>query len=57
MKKYKVEITETLQKIIEINSSSEEDAINQVRNDYGSEKITLDSNDFIEFEINTIKEL
>ncbi len=51
MKKYKVEITETLQKIIVIDALSEEDAIEKVKSEYSSERIILDSNDFVDVEI------
>ncbi len=51
MKKYKIEITETLQRIIVIDALSEEDAIEKVKSEYSSERIVLDSNDFIDVEI------
>ncbi len=51
MKKYKIEITETLQRIIVIDALSEEDAIIKVKSEYSSERIILDSNDFVDVEI------
>lgn len=50
--KYKIEITETLQKIIEVESPSYDEAFENVLNDYNAGKIILDSDDFICFEIN-----
>lgn len=39
--KFKIEITETLQRIIEIEANSAEEAITSVRRDYRSEDVVL----------------
>lgn len=52
-KTYKVEVTETLQRIVEVKANSKEDAIEKVIEMYGNEEIVLDWQDFVgnEFEI------
>ena len=45
---YKVEIIETLQTIIEVDSSDEEAALIHVMQLYRDEKIVLDSSNFID---------
>ena len=45
MNKYKVEITEYLQRVIEVDAESEEDAIALVKEDYRKENIVLDDFD------------
>lgn len=50
MKKYKIEITETLQRTIEVEKDSILDALNEVELKYNNEEIVLDSSDFIEKE-------
>ena len=45
MNKYKVEITEYLQRVIEVDAESEEDAIAMVKEDYRKENIVLDDFD------------
>ena len=51
--KYQVEITETLQKIVTVDAEDELSAVITVKQLYRSEKIVLDSSDFIdtEFEV------
>lgn len=51
MKTYKIEITETLQRIIEIDATSEIEAYDIIENQYKNGQIVLDSSDFIEKEI------
>lgn len=46
MSKYKIEITETLQKLAEIEADSEKEAEQKVRELYKNEEIVLDYNDF-----------
>ena len=53
--KYQVEITETLQKTIEVEAKSENEAISKVKEQYYSGEIELDSSDFIETEFEIIK--
>lgn len=48
MKKYKIEITETLQKVIEIEADNEETAILIAKMKYRNQEVILDENDFIE---------
>ena len=50
-KNFQVEITETLQRIVEVMAYTAEDAITQVTEKYREEKIVLDSSDFIDFNI------
>ena len=51
MNNYKVEITEYLQKTIDVEANSEAEAISKVEDDYKKEKIVLDANDFIDKDI------
>ena len=51
MAKYKVEITEYLQKTITVEADNETDAVSKVEEDYNKEKIVLDSSDFIDKDI------
>ncbi|MDR3090231.1 MAG: DpnD/PcfM family protein [Desulfobulbaceae bacterium] len=44
---YKIEITETLQRIIEIDANSESEAVEAVRKSYRNCEIVLDSSDYI----------
>uniref|UniRef100_UPI00402AA3B8 DpnD/PcfM family protein n=1 Tax=Thomasclavelia ramosa TaxID=1547 RepID=UPI00402AA3B8 len=56
MKKYLVEITETLQKQITINANSREEAEQKVRDKYKNEEIVLDESDYIDTEFTVLKE-
>ena len=53
MKIFKVEVIETLLKIVEVQALNEYDALGKVEDDYKTENIVLDSNDFVrvQFEI------
>ena len=51
MNKFKIEITETLSKIIEVDADNIEEALERVETMYKEEKIILDSSDFIDKEI------
>lgn len=44
---YKVEITETLQRVVEVEASSAHDALEKVKDQYRNEEVVLDSTDFI----------
>ena len=57
MNKYSVEITETLQRTIEIEAENATQAYQAVNALYRNEDIVLDSNDFIDFEIDVVKEV
>lgn len=51
MSKYKVEITEYLQKIIEVEAETKKNAVSKVVKDYDNGNIILDSNDFTDKDI------
>jgi hypothetical protein len=46
MKKYSIEVLEVLSRIIEVEASDEEDAIEQVRQMYRKCEIVLDDSDY-----------
>lgn len=48
MKKFNVIITETLERVIEVEAFSEEAAENMVFKQYYNEEIILDSNDYVQ---------
>ena len=50
-KKFQVEITETLQRIVDVMAYTAEDAITQVTEKYRAEEIVLDTSDFIDYNI------
>ena len=52
---YLIQITETLQRTVEVESSSEIGAMRKVIKDYWEEKIVLDSGDFVEVHITPTK--
>jgi hypothetical protein len=52
---YKIEITETLQRIIEVNADSLDEAIAEIKKQYKEEEIVLDDRDCIETIINEFK--
>lgn len=56
MKKYLVEITETLQKQITIIASSREEAEQKVKEKYRNEEIVLDENDYVDTVFTVLKE-
>ena len=56
MKKYKVEIKETLQRVIEVQAQSAKDAIELIRQKYKKEEIVLSENDYISTEIDLLIE-
>lgn len=53
MAKFEIEIVEKLSKIIKIDSASDEDALEIIRNKYSNEEIVLVPDDFqqVEFKI------
>lgn len=55
MSTYKIEITETLQKIIEIEAQSKDEAFQKVKEMYNREEIVLDSSDHVDTEMNIFK--
>ena len=54
--KFKIEITETLQEIVEVEAKNLTEAITSVEKDYNDGKIVLDSMNFVCYEINKYKE-
>lgn len=55
MKKYTVEITETLQKQIEVKANSKEEALIIVKNKYRKGEEILTETDYIDTEFDVIK--
>lgn len=51
MKIFKIEITELLQRIVEVEADCIENALEIVEQKYKAEEIILDNTDFIDFEI------
>lgn len=45
MKKFKIEITETLQKVVEIDANDVDDALNIAKQQYRNQNIILDDQD------------
>lgn len=56
MKKYLVEITETLQKQITISANSREEAEQKIRERYKDEDIVLNEKDYVNTDFHVIKE-
>jgi hypothetical protein len=56
MNTYKIEITETLQKIVDIEAKNDEEAYNIVREKYKNEELILTDKDFVDTEIKVYKE-
>lgn len=56
MNKYSVEITETLQRTVEIEAENATEAYKKVNAMYRDENIVLDSGDFIDFDIDVVAE-
>ena len=56
MNKYIIEITETLQKQIEIEANSKEDALKLAKNKYRNEEIILDSENYVTTDFDVINE-
>ena len=54
--KYKVEITEYLQRIIEVDAKDENEAYLKVKQMYDDEEIILSADDFIEKEIKVLED-
>lgn len=48
--KFKIGITETLNRVVEVEATSLEDALALVEDKYFSEEIVLDSNDYVDVE-------
>lgn len=55
MKKYSVSVMETLERIIEIDAENENDAYEKVRWMYKNAEIILDCNDYMDYEVEVLK--
>ena len=53
--KYKIEITETLQKTIEVDADNVEDALLKVKHLYKDEKVILDDTSYIDTEFKVVE--
>ena len=53
---YKIEIKETLSRIIDIEVENENEAIIKAKSKYSSQEIILDSSDYVDTEINICEE-
>ena len=56
MNKYKVEITEYLQKTIEVDAKDENEAYSKVKQMYDNEEIILSADDFTDKEIKVLED-
>ena len=56
MSKYKVEIIETLSRIVEVEAENKDGAVSKIKYFYKHEKIVLDSNDYLDTEIKIFEE-
>ncbi len=54
--KYRVCITETLEKIVEVDSESEDEAVRKVHESYANCDIILDAGDFMDVEFSIMEE-
>ncbi len=54
MDKYKVEITETLQKTVEVEEDNKEEALHKVMKMYKNEEVILDYNDFVDLDFKNV---
>ena len=48
MPTYKIEITETLQRQIEVEASSKEEALKKIKEQYQNQEIVLNENDYVD---------
>ena len=56
LKKYKIEITETLQRIEEVEAGDKAEAFDKIREQYKQQEIILDADDFVGVEFGILKE-
>jgi len=56
MKKYKVEIEETLNRIVEVDAENEDEAYMKVKEMYKNCEIVLMAEDFLDVEFSVLKE-
>lgn len=57
IKTYHIEITETLQRIVELEAHSLDEAITEINRQYNNEEIVLDDADFMDAQINAFNPL
>lgn len=50
METFKIELKETLSRVIEIEASSEDEALSKIQDLYKKEEIVLDADDYMETE-------
>ena len=55
MEKYKVCVQEVLEKVIEVEATSESEAIDIVMEMYHNEEVVLDSSDFVEVNFDNLE--
>ena len=55
MTKYRIEVTEVLSRIVEIEAENEDDAVEMVRQMYRNCELVLDASDYVETEISVKK--
>ena len=55
MTKYRIEVTEVLSRIVEIEAENEDDAIEMMRQMYRNCDLVLDDSDYVETEISVIR--
>lgn len=56
MKTFKIEVQETLARVIEIEANNESEAFEMVENMYHNEEIVLDSIDYVGTDFNLLEE-
>lgn len=54
MKTFKIEVRETLARVIEIEANNMDEAEDMVQEMYDNEEIVLDSSDYVDTEIETL---
>ena len=57
MPTYKIEITETLQRQIEVEASSKEEALKKIKEQYQNQEIVLNENDYVDTEYSYIEKI
>ena len=55
MTKYRIEVTEVLNRIVEMEAEKEDDAVEMVRQMYQNCNLVLDASDYVETEISVKK--
>lgn len=57
MPTYKIEITETLQRQIEVEASSKEEALKKIKEQYQNQEIVVNENDYVNTEYSYIEKV